>query len=388
MRMNPLFALALILPVFASCDKQESGIDPMPGTIPVSFGVATGQPESRGSDLTTDNITSVGVFASYTGATDWGVSSTPNFMYNQRVERANASSSWGYTPVKYWPNNAADRISFFAYAPYTDEKKSGGSNPSFTGNTAGGYPVLTYTVPPAENAQTDLLAAAPLMNQRYATSNGKVAFQMNHALTKVTIYVKSNDKMAGKKVTAFSLLGVKGGKLTYHATTGANDKGSTWSYPAPAVKETFTATNTNFAVPDTDTAEPKQLAAFFLLPRGDGNTFSLTYTTPGTTVETITLTNQPLPSLDQWTPGTSISYTFGIEKKKITVTASVHPTWENGGSGTVVGSVVITYASNPTAPGWGNNGSGTVDGQAVVTHTEQGGDMEWESGGSESVEGK
>ena len=28
------------------------------------------------------------------------------------------TGGWTYSPVKYWPNNKNDKISFFAYAPY------------------------------------------------------------------------------------------------------------------------------------------------------------------------------------------------------------------------------------------------------------------------------
>lgn len=70
-------------------------------------------------------------------------------------------------------------------------------------------------------------------------------------------------------------------------------------YPTPAATETFTAAATDFAVPDTKAAERELLATFFLLPKGEGSTFSITYTTPGETstgaeiMQTISLTGQP-----------------------------------------------------------------------------------------------
>lgn len=116
--------------------------------------------------------------------------------------------------------------------------------------------------------------------------------------------------------------------------------------------------------PDTKAAEKKLLSTFFLLPRGEGSTFSITYTAPGklstgaTITQTISLAGQPLPSLDQWTQGAFITYTIGIEKKQITVTAATQPTWTDSGKETVTGSYTITYATGPADSGWSNGGNG------------------------------
>ena len=89
-----------------------------------------------------------GVFAYYTGVTDYASASStgtwrtetsaekyPNFMYNQQLIY-NDAGYWTYDPVKYWPNgndaaNAANtpsntaqaekegKLSFYAFAPYT-----------------------------------------------------------------------------------------------------------------------------------------------------------------------------------------------------------------------------------------------------------------------------
>lgn len=71
-----------------------------------------------------------------------------------------------------------------------------------------GYPSFTYQVQAAEAAQIDLLVCTPLMNQTYATNSGKVKFVMNHALTKIAIYVKNNDNgVKRKRIIAFSASG-------------------------------------------------------------------------------------------------------------------------------------------------------------------------------------
>lgn len=78
-----------------------------------------------------------GVFAYYHDNAKYAAGLTPNFMYNEHIHW---SSSWTYSPLKYWPNETnkdgqdpaatspaavspstdnVDKLSFFAYAPYT-----------------------------------------------------------------------------------------------------------------------------------------------------------------------------------------------------------------------------------------------------------------------------
>lgn len=65
-----------------------------------------------------------GVFAYFTGNSNFGTGSaapTKNIerqlvMWNQKVTSTDGST-WTYSPLRYWPANAA-KISFFAYAPY------------------------------------------------------------------------------------------------------------------------------------------------------------------------------------------------------------------------------------------------------------------------------
>lgn len=394
-KTNYLTAVALgLLTALSGCQAEEEAPDRPEGSIPVGF--SGNVPETRAATeyTTAADLTDIGVFACFTNGAFSEGSATPNFMYNQKVERRAADGSWTYSPVKYWPENTTAKISFFAYAPYVDG--AAGGNPAFKGKTETGFPALTYTVPAAENGQVDLLAAVPLMNQGYTEGNaGRVKFTLKHALTKVAIYVKSKDDVAGKKVTAFSVTSVKSGTLAYRAPDAGNagDTGTEWTYAAPVPIGTFTAAATDFAVPGTQAAGGKPLATFFLLPRGEGSTFSITYTAPGETstgatlTQSVSLTGQPLPSLDTWTQGTFVTYTIGIEKKKITVTAAVHPAWDDGGTGTVTGSFKITYAASPTDPDWGNGGTGTVNGQPVVTHTGQGNDAEWTPDTSEKLDG-
>ena len=79
--------------------------------------------------------TGFGVFAVQTSNAKYAATTTTNFMWNQEVTYA--SDAWSYTPLKYWPNETdidsqtqpayseshhIDRLSFFAYAPYVQDR--------------------------------------------------------------------------------------------------------------------------------------------------------------------------------------------------------------------------------------------------------------------------
>ncbi|MDB0712397.1 fimbrillin family protein [Bacteroides xylanisolvens] len=365
------------------------------GDRSIGFSTTVEDTQTRSGALATGNLLSMGIFAYYTGSNDWTISKKPNFMYNQEVKRSNASSPWTYSPVKYWPNNPGDKLTFFAYAPYV--KEVSGSNPSFRPVTDAGYPTFNYTVPVKDNDQTDLLVSIPpLMNQTYGTNNGKVSLHMSHALTRVSVYLKSGDNVQGKQVTVFSMQATKKAILGFRTPTPSYTKYVEWTYLNPIEMITVSPSVTlPFAVPAVKD-EKKLLADFFLLPAARINEsdhkFSITYTTAGTAssgdapVQTVTLSNQTLPSMNKWEFGAYVSYTFLIEKQKLTVTATSHPTWGDAGTGTVTGSVVITYAENESTPNWSNGGSGSVDGKPVVTHSTVQNDVQWEDGGTEIVE--
>lgn len=341
---NPYKMLLAVLLLLSACCTEDNEEEQLHGDIPIGFSGNVPKIKASTEYISASDLKDIGVFAYFMqGDFDADVA-TPNFMYNQCVTRQ-ADDTWSYTPIKFWPVDGTSKISFFAYAPYTPEKNAtGDSKLTIQESTAKGFPTLHYTVPSAEDKQIDLLAATPLLNRTSDLNGGIVNFMMNHVLTKVAIYVKSNDNTVGKKITAFSIEGVKSGTLTWHAPADANDKGATWYYSTSVERGTFAATAKDFAVPDSKTAEKKLFATFFLLPKSEGNTFNITFTAPdasggNTSVQTITLTEQPLPSLDAWAQGAYVSYTFGIEKKKITVTAADNPAWNDGSSETVDGTV-------------------------------------------------
>jgi len=169
-----------------------------------------------------------GVFGYYTDMNEYDQTSTPNFMYNQKVSGA----GWTYEPVKYWPNeygnkaqsDDVDKLSFFAYAPYTANTPATGKVAEdqvgitgFTRNTAAGDPYVKYVgsldptncvdlcwgvVNPDQDVTWDIInggsqtmsAGMPWLNvQRPQKSLGqKMKFTFKHALSQLNVQIDAD----------------------------------------------------------------------------------------------------------------------------------------------------------------------------------------------------
>ena len=219
-----------------------------------------------------------GVFAYYTDNDDYDGNTIPNFMWNQKV----STNAWTYEPVKYWPNefgtanaDEADRISFFAYAPYIAADVASGKTTAATGeaegtgimafsrNNATGDPFVKYIVNLDPTKAVDLcwgtvgasdvtwkkankISSAnetqvfpkelPWLNvQRpYSVSqnDAKVKFQFEHALAQLNIQVKNDVDIAspaaaGDDVKSQTRVWIRSVTLTGFTSKGALNLNST-----------------------------------------------------------------------------------------------------------------------------------------------------------------
>jgi uncharacterized protein (TIGR02145 family) len=232
----------------------EVSYDP---TVPVGFVTTTGSGDAegnaegddtgavtRGTPITAaSQMTTMGVFASYTSTSDWTASASLGKMFNQKLTYT--AGEWEYPAGEevYWgATTLADRYSFFAYAPYGSGVYNATSNA--TGNglvvdtaTTTGTPTLTYTVPVKVQNQPDLMVAVPKKNVR--PSGAKVSLAMEHALTSVAFQIKGN----GEKVKSISVQGV-----SVSGTLAVDGGTITWSNLAAPTTTDFSA-SLNF---DTD----------------------------------------------------------------------------------------------------------------------------------------
>ncbi|MBQ3313610.1 MAG: hypothetical protein IJG74_07475, partial [Prevotella sp.] len=189
--MRKIYFLAVAAAMFAACssnDKLDTGQDPQQpvagAEVPVGFDAYTQRGTTRAgvpgtltnADFKDDTkalgMAGFGVFAYYTDNNDYDPQCIPNFMYNQQVKYT--GGAWTYDPVKYWPNeygtsaisDDADKVSFFAYAPYVEVIPSTGkvagtaedAKCGITGmsrNSASGDPLVKYIASFDEDKSVD-----------------------------------------------------------------------------------------------------------------------------------------------------------------------------------------------------------------------------------------
>ena len=169
-----LTLLAATLLLMTGCDRglNRPGAE---GDCPIRFEVSAVEPETRAANAVNSESAlrdvHVGVFASYTGKLTYeNTTVSPDYMYNQEVMYT--GGHWEYTPVKLWPNDANDYVSFFAYAPY-EANPAEGSASGIIGMSRSvdlGDPWINFRLPEFEN-QVDLLYA-----QRRKTEGGTVKY--------------------------------------------------------------------------------------------------------------------------------------------------------------------------------------------------------------------
>ena len=99
----------------------------------------------------------------------------PNFMNNQSVTWS--GTNWTYTPVKYWPNNDGDEITFWAYSPYD------------AANTEKSATAPTFAIADG----TDYVAAQPVTSSKSQVDDvdDKVKFTFAHMMSRVGFKVEA-----------------------------------------------------------------------------------------------------------------------------------------------------------------------------------------------------
>lgn len=237
--------IALAALTMTSCSNDENMVS-IPQDNAIEFGTYVGRDaQTRGVVLNDANLSDFGVYAFYTSNEKWTDAATPNFMYNQEVERT--STSWTYSPKKYWPTkNTFEYISFFAFAPFHNGGDNGIAVKS--ANTDTGTPTLTYTI---NTDKLNLLAdftADVIMDESKGlaganpdNSDQEVTFDFKHELTRLGITAKLDraafDGTADKTKVNIKQIDFTGSgfatEATYKFANVSNAKGA-WTYTAAA----------------------------------------------------------------------------------------------------------------------------------------------------------
>lgn len=194
------FVLMAIL--FTACSSEEE-FSSRSSNIPVEFGTYVGRTTSAtragtigAMDLAKLKETGFGVFCQHQDNSDFEYSKIFDFLFNQKVEYS--GGNWTYSPVKYWPNETADKLSFFAYAPYIPSadieiERDASTESNYLYMSANGmrsdntYILYQTSDDPANSV--DLLYAT-LMNQTKLDIDTRVLFQFHHALARFGLSVQ------------------------------------------------------------------------------------------------------------------------------------------------------------------------------------------------------
>jgi len=104
--------------------------------------------------------------------------------------------TWTYNPVKYWPNNDGDKLSFFAYAPYSDKtwEDMGFKTDVNAKKLTVSFPIYQDVVD-----QVDYIYADPVLNKTkqgvdaqgnvYHNGVNNIKFDFAHITSQVNLYV-------------------------------------------------------------------------------------------------------------------------------------------------------------------------------------------------------
>ncbi len=223
-KLSSLTAVTVAILALVGC-SQDGVINEAPSANQaIEFGTYLGrdaQTQTRATSIDLDYVKTegFGVFAYYTQKTtfDSYTKTSPNFMYNEQVTYS--TDKWTYSPVKYWPNNEGDMVSFFAYAPY---------NTSSITDTDNGKLTIEYTVTgPGEGTadkSKDLLYSEPIKDKKKQALNENVTFAFKHALSRIGFTVQGaiDQTAAGGTIDNGTTITVKkvmlsGGQHTYTA---------------------------------------------------------------------------------------------------------------------------------------------------------------------------
>ncbi|AVM57158.1 fimbrillin family protein [Bacteroides heparinolyticus] len=339
--------------VFALQDSLTGGGTPLYLHATVREGMVTDGENALAGDVTTGGVSvtesrpatkaapvdastmhaSMGVSAFvYPAAEAWNDTRTPDYMYDTEVSKAG-----GWTTDSRWPGPGS-KIRFFAYAPYKSALPA--SSLALSAKTAGGAPVLTYTVPDDVAGQTDLLTAAT--DEMPGGGGTPALLTFKHALTAVR-FVTGNDLPAGT-ITNVTLKGVYG-KGTYRIGESA--------WEGHADRKNFTQALTPAAtIPESQTPGTEitpAAATFMMIPQQlpAGAELEVKYTDRLTNA---VRTMKASIAGSQWEMGKTVTYQVSVTSMVITPTLEVTAPAEYDYQG---GSDSYTVESYATVSGGG-----------------------------------
>ena len=304
---------------------------PIEFTVPEEAGTRAALPTYISSGFKTNST--IGVFAFYTGQTAWASASstaTPNFMYNQSVQRQ-LNGSWSYSPIKYWPNQQDDKLTFCAYFPH------GGTGVTPSLNTATGLPVITFSVQEYSKDQVDLLMSEVVADEQHITSSTqtnvsyKVSLSFKHALSQIVVNVVDGDHADNPLPFTATIIGWYDSGDCQPSTSAAVN----WS--SRAIGGTVFSTEGSDTEGLTETNKNRQ-RIFLMIPgvlngvgAPDGAVqMRFNYLLGGVPFVTDPVDLKATTGLTEWKPGKTYNYTYRVQHTGNDLSIAVNPWYQSG----------------------------------------------------------
>ncbi len=308
-RAKTIIQLFLLLTLFALAACEFSGPDlSQQERKPVGFGIYTEQFQTRAAQevKAIADGGSMGIYAYLHDNGTWTDAATPNFMWNQQATYNAESDAFDYAPLKYWPNEENDKVSFIAYYPYTnpdltddadhpvlpDSKETTGLTPQLA-NSGTGLPTFSFTVNDDADSQVDLLVSNLIVNLPHSrdTQNDpgtafndlsiydKVKFLFQHALAKVEFRIVADAEIR-KDIVAFNLedLSVtninKTGTLTPAYNGGTGETSFAWSSQTTTHNYAFKTYEAQLLMPQTLSDDALLTFSYTIKFKSDGTSYT------------------------------------------------------------------------------------------------------------------
>ena len=199
-----LFATALLM---TACSNDDAGSQDKSSGLPIAFNAEQVSFATRAAgeinELATLKQKGFGIFACYTGKLKYEFTSvTSDFMYNQGISYE--SGKWEYFPLKYWPNEEEDMVSFFAYGPYEENPSGDKCIAAIQPVNEQGDPWLVYKLAQNIDDQVDLLygvnetTAKPWFDLSKPATSTTIKFKFFHDLSCIgdVVTIQADDLIA------------------------------------------------------------------------------------------------------------------------------------------------------------------------------------------------
>lgn len=244
MKTKSLFFVAATALMVAGCSQNEVMETNPDANRAIGFGVYTGT-QTKGlvtDNSLTDGITAnglkvdgkgFGILAYQTSGNYSTGGAKGTFMDNVHTTwnttGGSGSGGWEYSPLKFWPGNSTDKLSFFAYAPYSTGGANGITLTNATGTTD---PSLAFELQTDQKDMVDLVVSTAKKDQQQTTASGKVTFDFKHVLTRVTMKAKTDKSISSNTETKVYITGISLKHTTKLAKKAAFDmNNATWTLP-------------------------------------------------------------------------------------------------------------------------------------------------------------